>query len=405
MDSLITAAGRALKAGDPLGALDRIALWDDAPALALRGIAMSQLGDLSKAKELLRRAARSFGHRERLDRARCVTAEAEVALASRELQWPPRALEEARRTFTAFGDHDNAHHATLLQIRWLLLLGRVTEAGHALDKLELRGAPAMLVARGELVAAEIALRHGQVSVGQKALVRARNAANRSGIDPLCFEVKQVEQSLALPAARLIFRGCERSLLLAEVETIIGSQDLIVDACRRVLRLAQREVGLARRPILFSLLRTLAEAWPGEATRESLCERAFRAQRINDSHRARLRVEMGRLRKELRSLAHVRATPGGFTLVPTSGEVLVLAPPIESPHAGMLALMADGEAWSASALALALGLSARTVQRALGTLEASSKVRTLGHGRSRRWLCAPISGFATTLLLLTQPGFS
>ena len=403
MDSLVTAAARALKAGDPLGALKRIALRDDAPALALRGIAMAQLGELAKARALLRRAARSFGPRERVERARCVTAEAEVALASRDLRWPTHTLDEARRTFGALGDHDNELHAALLQIRRLLLLGRVTEAGNALDKLDLRAAPAMLTARCELVAFEIALRHGHSVPARAALVRARAAADRSGIDPLRAEVERAEGTLALPVARLIAGGEERPLVLAEVETVLASPHLIIDACRRAARSERHEVRLARRPVLFALLRSLAEAWPGEATREMLCERAFRARRTNETHRARLRVELGRLRRELRSLANVRATPNGFALLPRSGEVLVLAPPIESPDAAVLALMADGEAWSTSALALALGSSQRTVQRALSTLEASGKVRALGSGRARRWLSAPIGGFATTLLLPAPPG--
>jgi len=403
MDSLLTAAARALKAGDPLGALKRIALRDDAPALALRGIAMAQLGELAKAKVLLRRAARSFGPRERVERARCFTAEAEVALASRDLRWPTHALDEARRTFGALGDHDNRLHAALLQIRRLLLLGRVNEASEALDNLDLRAVPAMLTARGELVAFEIALRRGRTAPARAALARARAAAERSGIEALRAEVERAERTLALPAARLIAGGEERPLVLAEVETLLASQHLIVDACRRVARSEGHEVRLARRPVLFTLLRSLAEAWPGEATREMLCERAFRARRVNESHRARLRVELGRLRRELRSLADVRATPGGFALLPRSGEVLVLAPPIESPDAAVLALLADGEAWSTSALALALASSQRTVQRALGALEASGKVRTLGRGRARRWLSAPIGGFTTTLLLPAPPG--
>lgn len=335
MDSLVTAAARALKAGDPLGALKRIALRDDAPALALRGIAMAQLGELAKAR--------------------------------------------------------------------VLLLGRVTEAGDALDKLDLRAAPAMLMARGELVAFEMALRRGRTTPARPALARARAAADRSGIEPLRAEVERAELTFALPVARLIAGGEERPLVLAEVETVLASPHLIVDACRRAARWERREVRLARRPVLFVLLRSLAEAWPGEATREMLCERAFRAPRINESHRARLRVEVGRLRRELRSLADVRATPGGFALLPRSGEVLVLAPPIESPDADVLALMADGEAWSTSALALALGSSQRTVQRSLGALEASGKVRTLGRARARRWLAAPVAGFATTLLLPAPPG--
>ena len=187
-------------------------------------------------------------------------------------------------------------------------------------------------------------------------------------------------------------------MLAEVETLLDSQGLIVDGCRRAARWGQREVRLARRPVLFALLRSLAEAWPAEATRETLCELAFGTRHTNESHRVRLRVEMSRLRKELDSLADVRATPRGFALVPRSGEVLVLAPPIETPDAAVLALMADGEAWSTSALALGLGSSQRTVQRALGELEVSGKVRAIGRGRARRWLAAPVGGFATTLLL-------
>jgi tetratricopeptide (TPR) repeat protein len=405
MDSIVTLAAKALKAGDPLRALKWIALRDDAPALALRGIAMAQLGELAKAKALLRRAARSFGPRARAERARCVTAEAEVAFASRELGWPRRALEEARRTFDVLGDHDNGLHAALLQIRWLLLLGRMTEAGDALDKLDLRAAPSMLTARGELVAFEIALRRGHTAPARAALARAQAAAVRSGIGPLCAEVERAERTLALPAARLIARGEERPLVLSEVEKVLASEHLIVDACRRAARLERHEVRLARRPVLFALLRSLAEAWPGEATRGILFERAFGVRRANESHRARLRVELGRLRRELRLLADVRATPGGFALLPRSSEVLVLAPPIEGPDAAVLALMADGEAWSTSALALALGSSQRTVQRALGALETSGKVRTLGRGRGRRWLCAPIGGFATTLLLPTPPGMS
>lgn len=402
MDSLITAAARALQAGDPLGALKRIALRNDAPALALRGIAMAQLGELAKAGVLLRRAARSFGPGERVERARCATAEAEVALAARDLHWPTQALDQARRAFGALGDHDNGLHAALLQIRRLLLLGRVTEAGDALEKLDLRAAPAMLMARGELVASEIALRRGRTTPARAALTRARAAAERSGIAPLLAEIERAEQTLALPAARLVAKGEERPLVLAEVETLLASPHLIVDACRRTARWERREVRLARRPVLFALLRSLAEAWPGDASREMLCERAFRARRINESHRARLRVELGRLRREMRALADVRATPGGFILLPRSGEVRVLAPPVESPGGEVFALMSDGEAWSASALALVLGSSQRTVQRALGELEATGKVRALGRGRARRWLSAPIAGFATTLLLPAPP---
>jgi hypothetical protein len=407
MDSSITAAARALRAGDPLGALKRVALRDDPAALALRGIALAQLGELPRARELLRRAAQGFGPREKLARARCATAEAEVALAARELAWPTRALTEALRTFVAHGDRENAAHARLLQLRRLLLLGRVDEAEGACATLALDDAPARLAAVAALIGFEIALRRGRAAPAREALARARAAAERSGIGALRAEVEQAGRALVLPAARLVAAGETRSLTLAEVEAVLASPDLVVDGCRRAARRGERVVQLSRRPVLFALLQDLAEAWPGEARRDELIARAFGARRTNASHRARLRVEMGRLRHELRPLAELRATGGGFTLAPLGeapGAVLLLSPPIESPDAAVLALLADGEAWSTSALALALGQSQRTVQRALVALEEAGQVRTLGGGRSQRWLSAPVAGFATTLLLPIAGGF-
>jgi tetratricopeptide (TPR) repeat protein len=404
MDSSTTAAGRALRAGDPLGALKRVALRDDPAALALRGIAMAQLGDLGRARELLRRAARGFGPRETLARARCLTAVAEVALASRDLAWPPRTLTEALRTFAAHGDQENAAHARLLQIRRLLLLGRVDEADGACATLELGAGPARLAAVAALVTFEIALRRGRAEQAREALASAREAAARSGIGALRAEVEQAGRTLVLPAARLVAAGEARSLTLAEVEAVLASPDLVVDGCRRAARRGERVVRLSRRPVLFALLCGLAEAWPGEAAREDLIERAFGARRTNPSHRARLRVGMGRLRHELRPLAEIRATAGGFSLVARgAGTVRLLAPPIESPDAALLALLADGEAWSTSALALALVSSQRTVQRALIALQEAGQVRALGRGRSQRWLSAPVAGFATTLLLPVSDG--
>jgi tetratricopeptide (TPR) repeat protein len=388
MDSGINAAGRALSAGDPLGALKQVALRDDPQALALRGIAMAQLGDLVKARELLRRAARGFGPREQLSRARCFTAEAEVALAMRDLKNLP--LTEALRVFVARGDRANAAHVRLLQVRRLLLLGRIDEAERTLE----RGpGPAHLAAIAALAAFEIAVRRGRAKEAREALIQAREAAARSGIEALRAEVEQAARALTLPAARL----GQRPLALAEVEALFASPDLIVDGCRRAAQKAGRVIALARRPALFELLRGLAEAWPGEASRDHLIERAFGARRPNASHRARLRVGLGRLRRELKAFAGIAATAGGFRLV-TRGEVRLLLPPIESPGAALLALLADGEAWSTSALALALAASQRTVQRALAALQQAGQVRALGHGRSQRWLSAPIAGFATALLL-------
>jgi hypothetical protein len=399
MDSLITAAARALASGDPLGALNRIALRDDAPALALRGIAMAQLGDLVRAKELLRRAARAFGPREAVARARCVLAEAEVALASRDLAWPTQALEAARATLERHDDRTNAAHARLLEVRRLLLIGRLDAAERALAELDSTPLPSALRAVLELVVAGIAMRRLQTAAAHAALSRAGQAARQAGISALAAEIEGALRTLAMPAARLLSGGEERPVRLDEVEALLASGALVVDACRHAVRDARRVVSLARRPILFALARALAEAWPHDVPRAVLLARAFRARFTDESHRARLRVEIGRLRAALRPLADVQATKQGFVLSPRAArDVVVLGLPVDEEHAAVLALLADGEAWSSSALALALGASQRTVQRGLDALAASSKVQSFGRGRARRWTTPPVPGITTALLL-------
>jgi hypothetical protein len=399
MDSLITAAARALAAGDPLGALNRVALRDDAPALALRGIAMAQLGELVRAKALLRSAARAFGPKEAVARARCVVAEAEIALVSRDLGWPAKALDTARATLEQHGDRVNAAHARYLAVRRFLLIGRLDEAETTLAQLDPAPFPPASRAAHELVVAGIAMRRLRTKTARDALARAELAARHAGIPALTAEVESASLVLNTPAARLIARGEERLLLLEEVEELLASKALVVDACRHVVRDAGTVVSLTRRPVLFALARALGEAWPGDVPRGTLLARAFRAKDVDDSHRARLRVEVGRLRNLLRTLAGVSATERGFALVPRrAGEVVVLARPVDEEHAAVLAFLADGESWSSSALALALGASQRTVLRALGSLAAAGKVQSFGRGRARRWLTPPVPGFTTTLLL-------
>ena len=399
MDSLITAAARALAAGDPLGALQRVALRDDAPALALRGIAMAQLGDLARAKALLRRAARAFGPREPVARARCVVAEAEVALAARELAWSGRALAAARATLAAHGDQANAAHAQCLVVRRLLLIGRLDEAERARDGLDAAHLPPASRAAHELAVAGIAMRRLRTAAARAALERAEVAARRTGIPALAAEVDAAALALRTPAARLIESGGERLLLLDEVEALLASDALVVDALRNVVRDAGATIPLATRPVLFALARALGEAWPGDVTRDALVARAFGAREADESHRARLRVEMGRLRAMLGGAAAVSATRRGFALAPRRARtVVVLAHPVEEAHAAVLALLADGESWSSSALALALGAGQRTVQRALDALARRGRVQAVGRGRARRWMTPPVAGFATTLLL-------
>jgi hypothetical protein len=399
MDSLITAAARALAAGDPLGALKRIALRDDAPALALRGIAMAQLGELVRAKSLLKSAARAFGSKDVVARARCVVAEAEIALVSRDLTWPPKALDTARAALEKHDDHVNAAHAGTLAARRLLLIGRLNEAERLLSQIDPTPLPPALRAGYELAAAGIAIRHVRTKIARAALARAEHAARVAGIPALTAEVESVSLLMFQPAARLIADGGERPLLLEEVEALLASGALVMDACRNVVRHAGTVVSLSTRPVLFSLARALAEEWPGDAPRDVLVRRAFRARHADESHRARLRVEIGRLRSELVALAEVNATDRGFALAPLRArQVVVLAPPVEEQHATILAFLADGESWSSSALAIALGASARTVQRALEQLAEAGKVQSFGRGRARRWMTPPMPGFPTTLLL-------
>jgi hypothetical protein len=399
MDSLITAAARALAAGDPLGALNRVALRDDAPALALRGIAMAQLGDLVRAKALLRHAARAFGPQEAVARARCVVAEADVALASRDLGWAAKTLDAARATLEQHGDRANAAYARYLEVRRLLLIGHIDEAERTLAELHPAPFPPASRTVHELLVAGIALRRLRTKAARAALAQAERAARHARIPALTAEVESAFHVLNTPAARLIASGEERLLLLEEVEALLASNAFVVDACRHVVRDEGTVVSLAKRPVLFALARALGEAWPGDVPRDTLVARAFGLKLADESHRARLRVEVGRLRTVLRTLADVGATKRGFALAPRRArEVVVLARPVEEEHAAVLAFLADGESWSSSALALALGASQRTVQRALDSLAAAGKVQSFGRGRARRWMTPPVPGFTTTLLL-------
>ena len=399
MDSLITAAGRALAAGDPLGALKLVALRDDAPALALRGIAMAQLGEFVRAKELLRKAARAFSPKETVARARCIVAEAEIALASRDLSWPAKALRAARATLEAHGDRVNAAHARYLEVRRLVLIGRLDEAEQMLADFDPALFPPVSRTVHELIVAGIAMRRLRTKAARAALARAGRAARQAGIATLTAEVESASKILDTPAARLIARGEERPLLLEEVEALLASESLVVDACRNVVRDPHTVVSLVTRPVLFALARALSEAWPGDVPRDQLLIRAFGARFVDESHRMRLRVEIGRLRKMLRPVADVSATKRGFTLIPQRArEVVVLARPVEDENGDVLAFLADGESWSSSALAIALGTSQRTVQRALDSLAASGKVQSFGRARARRWITPSVPGFTTTLLL-------
>ncbi|MGC7406100.1 helix-turn-helix domain-containing protein [Pandoraea pneumonica] len=411
MDSLIAASARALAAGDPLGALQRVALRDDPPALALRGIAMAQLGEYPRARELLKRAARRFGANEGMARARCIVADAEIALAMRDFSGSLRALQTAAATLDTHADAANAMLARLVMARRLLLLGRLDAAAQALHDIAVQSAPvpARLVAVFELIATEFALRALRIDDAHAAMARAQSAADAANVPALTAELAQVRTVLSRPVARLWHPDTEQVLRLDDVAHLLKSGALVVDVCRRGVSAGNTWRPLARRPVLFSLIRCLAQAWPADVARETLIADAFglrRADQIDETHRARLRVEIGRLRALLKGVASIDATPRGFVLQSTDERnVCVLVPPIDDEFASVIALLSDGAAWSTSAIALALDASQRTVQRALSTLHEEGKVRAVGQARARRWVSPPLTEFTTILLLPAAWSFS
>ena len=399
VDSLIAASARALARGDALGALKCVALRTDPPALAVRGIAMARLGEHARARQLLRRAARGFGPREPVAHARCVVAEAEVALAMRDFSGAGERLASAAATLAARGDHANATQAWLVVARKSLLLGRLDAAAGALARLHGQRLSPALSAVAELAAAELALRSVRNAEGRAALARARHAAQNSAIPALIAEVEHSNAVLGRVAARGVCAGVTRALRLEEVEALLASDVLVVDGCRRRVQSGGRWRPLARRPVLFTLAQALAAAWPEDAERGALIQAAFRARNPDETHRARLRVEIGRLRALLRPVARIEASERGFVLVPHGGQqVVLLLPPVDGQQAAVLALLADGAAWSTSALALAMQASQRTVQRMLADLQAEGRLRAIGSGRSQRWLAPPLGAFTTILLL-------
>ncbi len=402
MDLIINAAARALAAGDAFGALNRVALRNDAPALALRGIAMAQLGDFVKSKTLLKKAVSAFGPKEGVARARCVVAEAEVALASRDLNGSAKLLAVARATLEEHGDWVNAAHARYIEIRKLLLVGRLGDAEQAQKALNPETFPPALKAVHHLLAAGIAMRRLETNKARSIFTLAGKAARDAGIPALKAEVENAARLLEVPAARILSLGKEKLLRLDEVEALLKSGKLVVDTCCYAVRGHQKMVSLAKRRTLFVIARALAEAWPGDVPRDALMEKTFGVKLSDESFRLRLRVEVVRLRGLLRGLAELKATKQGFALTPLGArDVVVLARPVEEPQGAVLALLEDGELWSSSALALALGSSQRTVQRSLELLEEAGKVQSYGQGRAKRWVTPPMPGITSLLLLPNQ----
>jgi tetratricopeptide (TPR) repeat protein len=385
MDAGITAAARALDAGDVIAALQLVTTRSDPAALALRGIAMARLGELAAARACLQRAAQAFAG-DRHARARCTLARAEVELAMRNLA-RPTDLTEVIDALERSGDARNAAWARLVEARRAIVLGRLGDAERSLDQVPERDLPPVVLAVRSLAELEVALRRLDGSRARAAVTRAEALARSTRFPALEAEIARAAQALDRVVARVRSADGAWDARLEDLGALAASGALVIDACRRRVGRGPVTRDLRARPSPFALLRALGEAHPRGVARDRLAAILFGAGRPNESHRVRLRVEVGRARGLVRGLCRVVATEQGFRL-DAEAHVVVLAPPDESEGADVLALVESGEAWSAASLAAALGCGTRRVQRALKDLAAAGRVRSHGRGRARRWTAAP-----------------
>jgi tetratricopeptide (TPR) repeat protein len=380
----LTAAARALSLGDALSALKWLGRRTDAPARAMRGAALSQLGAFVSAKAQLRAALRALGPESGLLRARCLAAQAEIALALGDLRWSAEPVARAVAELEAAGDARNAAYLRLVAARAALRLGRPADAERLLRPATFAPVAPLDRTLAELVRVELAAKRGDPDLLKSALASAGAAAERAAIPALVSEVARIRDRYEGPAAVITSRGKARTASFCEVCALGRSAGVVIDGGAREVRSSGDGVPFARRPVLFDVLRVLAEAWPGAVPREALIARVFGARRPNESHRIRLRVEIGRLRKVVRPRLGVVSEGPGYALS-AAGEVVLVMPLEESPASRLLSLMHGGEGWSASSLALALDVSERTIQRSLGELQRAGKVGPTGNGRGRRWV--------------------
>lgn len=384
VEAPLAAAARALSLGDALLAMKWLGRRTDPPARAIRGAALSQLGEFARAKAQLRAALRGLGREGGLLRARCLAVEAEIALALGDLRWSAEPVARAVAELQAAGDARNAAYLQLVAARAALRLGRPADAERLLRHAKFAPAAPLERTFAELVRVELAAKRGDPDSLISALASAGAAAERAAIPALVSEVARIRDHYEGPTAVITSRGKARTASYCEVCALGRSADVVIDGGGREVRSSGECVAFARRPVLFEVLRVLAEAWPDAVPRDALIARAFGARRPNESHRIRLRVEVGRLRKVVRPRLGVVAEGPGYALSAT-GEVALVMPLEESPASRLLSLMHGGEAWSASSLALALDVSERTVQRSLGELQSAGKVGPTGNGRGRRWV--------------------
>jgi tetratricopeptide (TPR) repeat protein len=390
-------AGSALARGEALRALGLVGRADTALGLTLRGVAYAQLGDLEMARRSLERALAVVG--DGRTRARARAALAEIALHTGDPAATARAARASAEELDALGDPRNAAMQRLVVARAEVLLGRLGEARRAVEEVLAAADLAPDVrAVASLAQAEIALRDLAPTEAQGALARARRALAQQPQELLSRAIDRVEGELSLPVARLLRGGVVGSADLFAIEQVCRGDVLLVDDCRRLVLGGRASIPLARRPVVFALLLALARAWPGSTPRDELIARIFDARRSNASHRARLRVEVGRLRKILDGLgAGPVATPDGYALS-SAREVVVLLPPSDDDEARLASLLSDGASWSAQSLAEHAGVSKRTAQRVLGGLVEGGRAERTGEGKNVRY-ARPGAPIASRMLLL------
>jgi hypothetical protein len=396
-ESSLQDAASALARGDALTALAAVGRFEDVPALTLKGIAYAQMGDLELAKRALGSAARKASGE--LVRARISAALAEVTLGEGDAWRAAREAHDAGVILERLGDTRNAAMQELVVARADVLLGRVGDARRRLDRLLADDLDADVRGVTLLAAAEIAVREGAPSRARARLaeVDTENALLQRTVNAFAAE-------LSRPIARLVSAGVEAPADLFAIERATSGDSLFVDACRRRVIAGRATVRLHTKPALFALLEKLARAWPASVPRDELAMRAFEVKKINPSHRSRMRVEIGRLRKELSGIAEPIATKDGYVLE-SKRPVSVLLPPADDDDASIALLLSDGAAWTAQAIADHANVSKRTVLRALATLVERGHAVRVAKGKDVRYVAASRPAIASRLLLLGLVGKS
>lgn len=384
MDPTFASAARALARGDALLALKTIGRRTDPSGRALRSVALAQLGDFRTAKLEVRAALRALGPEQPALRAKCLAVEAEIALATGDLRWNAEPVVNALAELRAVGDARNADYLQLVAARAALRLGMPADAERLFRAGTFASTPPLGRAYAELVRVELAAKRGDATTLARALAGAARAAEQCASLALVAEVARLRDTYEGPSLVITSRGTAKMAAFLDLCALKSSGAIVIDGGTREVTSGDRVVSLVRKPVLFELLRALAEQAPDEATREMLITRGFGARRPNASHRSRLRVELGRLRSLVRGMLDVEAMDAGYA-VRAKRDVALVMPLEESADSRLLALMQHGEPWSASSLAEALGVSARTVQRSLVLLESSGKVASRGEGRAQRWV--------------------